>query len=442
MKKTFVPLLVVGLAVILVFAGCVPGAPPVTPPPVTPPVEPVTPAPPAPEVEVLKLGFAAPLSGPYAGYGIAFERGFNLWIDMINAEGGIEVGGVTYMLEGHMYDDKGFIPAEDRKCAVKAVEDGCGYLLSTPTPAVVEAMEPFLYEHGVLHLTWGVAEGHRPEWPNVLGTWTCWPQFHTVPIEYLHTRYPEIERVAIAIGDSPFGEGDKLWGEIVCEAQGLDVVYSEFYPMETIDWYPLFTAMLAHDPDFIYLDTAGPAMLPHMLATAKDLGYTGKFYNIVWDIPKLLEKVPVDYIQGHIGVAAELDDPDIVGEPLYRVHSEYMDRWPEEYLIDAYYPALSYAPILWGMQQADSVDPEKVWETLLATDPVWNPLVEQWCYWGGMDLIGCNHALNTAVFVAEIMGEKLQLVGAPSVADWWANPEYKECALTHLEEAGLLYWQR
>jgi len=49
---------------------------------------------------VIKFGIATPLSGPAAAWGIPHKQAIELVFDEINGQGGLEVAGKKYKLEG------------------------------------------------------------------------------------------------------------------------------------------------------------------------------------------------------------------------------------------------------------------------------------------------------------------------------------------------------
>ena len=404
--------------------------------PEEPPVEP-TPAEPTPvEAKVLKVGGIYPLSGPEACYGLPESQGLHVWADDMNARGGIEVGGVTYTFQVFDYDDKGNIPAEALKCARKAVlEDGVRYFFGNPTPPLVEAIAPFFLEHEAFHMLMGASSALNPAWPNLIATNTGWPQYAVLGMQHVRESYPEVQRVAITTIDAPYGEEEMLWATIAVKAQGFDIVFQEFHAPDTVDWYPVLTPLLATEPDLIYLGTVAQSVSPALVETARALGYTGKWYNDSWSITLLLEKVPLEYIEGFVAPKPDIDDPALAGEDLARLYQEYVRRWPGEWLPNVYAPWLSFSLMVKGMELADSVDPHTVWETLEATQPIEHPMLGE-SYWGGEEMFGINTFLMTPCFIGEIRGGKHTIVANLSFAEWYKA--HKDVVLTEMKAAGRL----
>src|SRR6185312_2076461 len=55
---------------------------------------------------VLKIGFLAPLTGPLKAWAVPGLNGSKIWVERVNASGGLRIGGRRYMLELVPYDTK------------------------------------------------------------------------------------------------------------------------------------------------------------------------------------------------------------------------------------------------------------------------------------------------------------------------------------------------
>ena len=110
-KALLIPLAIL-LAISLVAIGCpAEEAPPPPPPPPPPTDEEPPPPPPPPAKDVITFGGARPLSGPLSFFeATGFGPIYKMWVDEVNAEGGIYVEEygkklpITY--EDYIYDDK------------------------------------------------------------------------------------------------------------------------------------------------------------------------------------------------------------------------------------------------------------------------------------------------------------------------------------------------
>ena len=72
---------------------------------------------------VVKIGHAAPLTGPNAEYGKDTENGARLAIEEINAKGGLSIGDEKVKLQLDSYDDAGD-PKTATQVAQRLIDDG------------------------------------------------------------------------------------------------------------------------------------------------------------------------------------------------------------------------------------------------------------------------------------------------------------------------------
>lgn len=424
-KLIIIVSLVAALAIVVpLIVGCLPGkpaaAPPAAPPPAAAPAAPEAPeAPPEVAPKVLKFATISPLSGPAAPWGVTILYGLQLWVERINEKGGIEIGGETYMLEALAYDDQGYTPAEALKGVKKGIlEDGVRYFHSTSTSAHVMATAPFVQENDALLLTHGAGFGIRPEWPNVIGAYTFWPQDDTYPILATAAAYPEIETTAIITIDVSYTPDDLTWIKAASKSVGWDIVYEEVYPDNTVDFYPLMTSILATEPDVINLGLSYAGVVPGILATARELGYEGRWIAYSFLMDKVTEKVPAEYVEGAFGSTPDLDNPDVVGIEVADFFNEWTARWPGEWVSQSISGPNTFAVVLEGMKLADSVDPIKVRDALYAAEQIEHPYLGTG-YWGGAELFGVDHWLITPGYVGQVVDGKFTAVDRLDFYSWW-----------------------
>jgi len=378
-----------------------------------------------------------PLSGPCTTWGLPESRGVQVWVDLINEAGGVEVAGENYILEPYFYDDTCYVPTESLKGVQKGVfDEGILIWQGTPTVGVVEAVAPFLKEQGGLWVTHGASSGIRPEWPHVMAGFTLWPQYYPMAFEYLAEQYPEVKTIAILGPDTRYTQSDQACIDIGVHAEGWDTVYNEVFPMETVDFSPVVSAILDKNPDLICLDGTPSTAIPNIMEIAKDSGYTGKWEAITWHMPSLLEKIPAEYVEGAIGSVPLLDNPDLVHPMLYAVYEEFNNRWPGEWALDAVAGVIPLSMVVEAMKMAGTTtDTVAINETLLSTDPFPHPYFGD-CRWGGKELWGADHYLMTPAFVGEVKDGKHSVAAVVSFADYYE--ENIDIIIQTLSENGMV----
>jgi branched-chain amino acid transport system substrate-binding protein len=367
----------------------------------------------------VRVGLIFPFSGPFAAWGIAFERSIQYGVDQINAQGGLKADGKTYKVKLISYDDKGWVPSENLKMVRKAVfEDKVSVIFNTSTAEVQKAIGPFTTKNKILVLSWG-AGAQSPERPYLIGVDTGWPTNGVSLWTYLRENHPDVQKVAIFNPDYPPGQQGRTWREIGAKAAGYEIVFMDWYPLETVDFYPFVTRILKAKPDFISTDTVPASQLASIVKACKDLGYTGMFMTEQTDFELILKKVPADYIEGFLSSYPEGTKDDTMAPQLIRDFRAHYDKnWPGEW--NPYNP-MPYGDILtWkiGVEAAGSVDPTAVRDALLATNPIEHPV---WgtAYWGGKEIWGANTQLFTDNVVVRFHGGKNLMVAKYSYSDWY-----------------------
>ena len=88
------------------------------------------------------LGSAISFTGKYATNGIHASNGYNLAVKVINASGGVKVGGKSYMLEIEYYDDES-TPARTAQLLERLIkQDGIKYMIGPYSSATTKAAAP------------------------------------------------------------------------------------------------------------------------------------------------------------------------------------------------------------------------------------------------------------------------------------------------------------
>jgi len=430
MKKFIVPLLTAVMVVSIIFAGCMP-APPVTPPPVTPP--PVTPPPVTPEVLTVKIGFNAPLSGPAAAWGLPGLEGTSIWVDKVNAAGGIEAGGKRYLVEIVEFDNEGIGSKALLGARKLVLEDGVVAILmlgGAPSATV----QPFLTEQEIMTFVL-IASDIAPDRPYLLDVTDNFPTYHLLHIDYIAEAHPEMKTAAIVSQDDEIGLASIAWSEAGFEAEGIEVVYSSPFGIETIDFAPTMTAVLATDPDIISMGAAYPEFQALICEQAYIQGWEGIITSACWDFAAIIAKVPVEFMEGAVSGFPDFDDPQLTP-----AHHEFWTEWR------ARYPGSTFSEIVWeymaalevwayGVELADSIESKAVYEALKAADTVphsFGPGV-----WWGTEIWGMDNLLVPTWPITEIHNGKPVTVAWKNLVDWLEEGNNREILNQTLERWGM-----
>jgi len=394
-----------------------------------------------PTGEPIRIGVLQPLTGECTVWGIPATRGAEMYVEMINASGGLLVKGKRHKIDFKAYDNNCYTPTDELKMATKAVlEDKRQYLFGTYTYGARRATAPLSTREKVMVVGYGSAFLSK-EFPYTISGETGIPVTLAPTVGWVANKHPEIKKVAIICADE-WPEA-RAWYEAGCKAAGLDIVYNELYPTATADYKPLMTAVMATKPDLI-CEHGTPAG-GSLLEAAKLVGYNGFWIEVDWDAPSMLKRVPADYFEGKVysGTQADYADP-IWPDKFGKVYQAYIDKHgKQEWAPNAGSVATSIALIVEvGIPAAGSVEPSDVLNSLMAMQEVDHPVYGK-SKWGGKEIWGADLHLFTPVPIQAFQkggGGVLRGIDKASMSDWWdAN---RTTTLEILSKYNLLYKEK
>jgi len=406
------------MSVVMVLALIVSCAPAVTPP--------------EEEVKTVKVGFLAPLSGEVAAWGLPGLYGAQLWEEEVNAAGGIQVGDEKYTVEIIPYDNE-YIASKALLGAKKLVLEDKVSLVWMMGGATVAATQPFFTEQKILVMTL-IPEDLSPDTPYLLAPSEGWPMYMIGGIEYIKEIHPEIETVAIVSQDDPIGRTALAYSDAAFESLGIEVVYKKIFGVETTDFAPIVTAMLASNPDLLSWGDSYPAYVSSLTEQAYLQGWEGPLISCELFMSEVLAKVPAEWLEGAVSYQPEWDEP-MLPEECHEFYAEYMNRWPESWGAVAWEYMAGLQVWKEAVEKAGTIEPTVVLETIKASAPS-HPYGEG--QWWGKDLMGTDNWLASPWPVTEVRNGKHTIVTMKSFVDWFERGNNGEILIRILEEEGML----
>jgi branched-chain amino acid transport system substrate-binding protein len=388
------------------------------------------------EVKTAKIGFLAALSGEAAPWGLPGLYGLQIWVEEVNAAGGIQVGNEKYKVEIVTYDDEN-TPSKCLLGARKLVLEDKVNVLVTLGGSPVHAILPFLTQQRMLDFDLNPSNVSINA-PYLVSTAEDFPAYFALGAEYIAKTYPEIKTVAFTNQDDFLGVISQAYSLAGYEAAGIEVVYNRLYAMETTDFAPIVTAILATAPDMVSLGCSYPSFNDLLTEQLYLHGYEGLITSVEFVRSTTLAKVPADWLEARHAVShfPTFDDP-MLSEKEHKFYAEYMSRWPEAWGAVSWEYAASMEAWKYGVELAGSVEPMAVYEALKAADTVPQPFGEG--TWQGTELFGIDNWLAKPWPITEFYEGNHHIVTFLSFADWYK--EHGDILLKYLEEAGLLWWQ-
>lgn len=232
--------------------------------------------------EVIKIGAPLALTGGLADEGHKQDLVWKMWVEKVNAAGGLKVGDKTMKVELIEYDYQ----SEGQRAsqlAEKLINDdkvqflfapfgsghtkivgGVGERYQVPTIACVASSES-VFDQSLKHL---------------FGTLSPNGGMTTAMVKMFKEKFPETKTIAVLGRDDVFPKSMAEGIAKAAEAQGLTVAYKELYPVGTMDHAAALSSIKAAKPDWIYV-TGYTQDLILARKQMQDLGVTAPIVTMV-----------------------------------------------------------------------------------------------------------------------------------------------------------------
>jgi branched-chain amino acid transport system substrate-binding protein len=246
----------VGLLLAAIALGaCTPAATP-TEPPAPPPEQPTSEAPAAaPAVEVtLKIGFTASQTGSLNVESTRQVNGLNLWMDQVNAAGGVPIGENTVVrFESVFYDDESNKDRVQELYTRLATEDNADFLISPYSSGLADASAVIAEQYGKIMVTTGAASDatYQKGYTLVYQAYTPASSYLTGAVDNLRALDPAVTKIAFVHENDKFSTDVVTAAKVYAEGLGYEVVLFEGYDTGTTDFGPFINNIIAAEPEAI-----------------------------------------------------------------------------------------------------------------------------------------------------------------------------------------------
>jgi branched-chain amino acid transport system substrate-binding protein len=258
------------------------------------------------------VGMTAPLTGPLAEFGTAFQNATTLVVEEVNAAGGIPTkdGKITLVLK--VLDDANSADRGLANIRRLVQQDGAKAALSLSGP-VARAIAPFAEDRKIPHLTasWMVPD---PAWTHTFPIVAPPPQF-SEGWGWVAKNMPDIKRVATFVPDDAVGQWTEVASATNAKKHGLEVVAQERFTRGSTDLTAPLRKLLASDPQAIDFGGSGAGNVGLAVRQLRELGYKGTFADFGATSTEVVAKIvgSADQIEGYVsGGYAQAGLPETV----------------------------------------------------------------------------------------------------------------------------------
>ncbi len=227
--------------------------------------------------EPIRIGASLPLTGDFSEPGVAAKNGYDLWVETVNNEGGLLGRPVEIIVKDDQSDQNIVVSDYNALINQERVDLLLGTfssLLNIPASAVAERAQmvyvepaggsPELFNRGFEYLFFA-QQATAPHQADLFSEWV--------------TALPEGEKPktgAYVAADDPFGAPVAEGIQEKLEAAGVETVYSEIYPPETVNFDSIASAIAARRPDVIAQGSAGLQDGVNLIRSLIKVGYSPK----------------------------------------------------------------------------------------------------------------------------------------------------------------------
>jgi branched-chain amino acid transport system substrate-binding protein len=232
----------------------------------------------AQDVQVVKIGHVAPVSGPQAAYGKDNENGARMAIEDLNAKG-VVIGGkkvkFELLAEDDAADPKQGAAAAQKLCDAK-VAGVAGHLNSgTTIPA-----SKIYNDCGIPHITPSATNPALTK-PGYKTTFRLLANDNALGagLAYYAADALKLKTVAVIDDRTAYGQGVAEVFKNTAKSKGMQVVDEQYTTDKAVDFMAILTAVKAKNPDAIFYGGMDPQAGP-MLRQMEQLGLTRqKFFG-------------------------------------------------------------------------------------------------------------------------------------------------------------------
>lgn len=209
--------------------------------------------------DTITIGSAISLTGKYSTNGQHTKNGYDLAVDMINKNGGVNVGGTNYKLEVTYYDDES-TPARGSELAERLIsQDGVDFVLGPYSSGMTKAIAPVTEEHGVPMVEANGASRSlfTQGYEYLFAVLSTSEQYLASAIELAAEtsgnlgKEPSEINVAMAFENDPFSQDIRAGVTADAEKHDMNIVIDDELPRELNDMSSTLTKVKALKPDVL-----------------------------------------------------------------------------------------------------------------------------------------------------------------------------------------------
>jgi ABC-type branched-subunit amino acid transport system substrate-binding protein len=205
-----------------------------------------------PGAKTMVIGFTASQTGKYNVSSTRQVNGLQLWMDEINAAGGITLSdGTVITFKAVSYDDESNKDRVQELYTRLATEDNADFLISPYSSGLTAASAVIAEQYGKVMITTGAASDatYKEGYTLVFQAYTPASRYLTGAVDLLAKLDPNVKKIAFVYENDKFSTDVVTAAKDYAESLGYEVVLFEGYDSGTTDFGPFINKIEASAPE-------------------------------------------------------------------------------------------------------------------------------------------------------------------------------------------------
>lgn len=202
---------------------------------------------------ILHIGAPLPVTGALAPEGTKLRQGYDLWLEQVEANGGIKADGKTYQVKMHYYDYQSSTPKAVQLAEKLIASDKVDFLFSPFGSGAVKAASAVAEKYGVPMLASSASskEVFDQGYKNLFGLYTDNSTLSDPIADVIKEQAPDVKTVAILARNDLYPMSLAKDFQNAAKSRGLEIVYFEHFPIGAMDFASTLTKMASVEPDWV-----------------------------------------------------------------------------------------------------------------------------------------------------------------------------------------------
>lgn len=200
----------------------------------------------------ITIGFTTSETGALNADSEPQMRGFELWREHVNANGGIVVDGTHYKVAFKHYDDQSKAGRVQQLYSRLILQDSADFLFSPYSSGLTATAAVVSEQFGTIMITTGAAEGKTYTLGNryLFQIYTPAGQYLVSPLRLVKANDPDAT-VALVYSNDGFSKAAAMNAAEAAKEMGLDIVLKQAYAPSTTNFGPVINKIVASGADVL-----------------------------------------------------------------------------------------------------------------------------------------------------------------------------------------------